>query len=77
MPFSIYAADLLVRIPLSAHTVLDVGCGDGDLLAAYRKLNPRARLLGAHRQAQGPRRPTERERCFPGSQPRSPPPNPH
>jgi SAM-dependent methyltransferase len=46
MPFSISAADLLARIPLSAHTVLEVGCGDSDLLAAYRKLNPRARLLG-------------------------------
>jgi SAM-dependent methyltransferase len=46
MPFSISASDLLVRIPLSAHTVLDVGCGNGELLAAYRRLNPKARLLG-------------------------------
>ena len=38
--------DLLNRIPLDARTVLDVGCGTGSLLAAYRKLNPRARLLG-------------------------------
>ncbi|HYZ24984.1 MAG TPA: glycosyltransferase [Rhodopila sp.] len=38
--------DLLTRIPLSAHTVLHVGCTDGSLAAAYRPLNPRARLLG-------------------------------
>ena len=38
--------DLLTRIPLAARTVLDVGCGDGALLAAYRARNPRARLLG-------------------------------
>ena len=39
-------ADLLERIPLDATVVLDVGCGAGSLLAAYRRLNPRARLLG-------------------------------
>jgi SAM-dependent methyltransferase len=38
--------DLLERIPLSAAVVLDVGCSTGSLLAAYRRLNPRARLLG-------------------------------
>jgi len=38
--------DLLARIPLSARTVLDIGCGCGGLAAAYRQLNPRARLLG-------------------------------
>jgi SAM-dependent methyltransferase len=38
--------DLLSRIPLTARTVLDVGCGGGALGAAYRKLNPRARLYG-------------------------------
>ncbi len=38
--------DLLARIPLAAHTVLDVGCGAGALLAAYRARNPTARLLG-------------------------------
>ena len=37
---------MLDRIPLSAHTVLVVGCGDGALLAPYRQMNPRARLLG-------------------------------
>jgi SAM-dependent methyltransferase len=46
MPISIAAADLLARIPLSARTILDVGCGDGELAAAYRRMNPRARLLG-------------------------------
>ena len=38
--------DLLARIPLSARTVLEIGCGSGALAAAYRQLNPRARLLG-------------------------------
>jgi SAM-dependent methyltransferase/glycosyltransferase involved in cell wall biosynthesis len=38
--------DLLPRIPLSARTVLEVGCGSGDLMAAYRRFNPKARLLG-------------------------------
>jgi SAM-dependent methyltransferase len=41
--------DLLTRIPLAARTVLDVGCGDGALLNAYRARNPRARLLGIER----------------------------
>jgi SAM-dependent methyltransferase len=40
------ASDLLSRIPLSARTILDVGCGGGTLAAAYRLLNPKARLLG-------------------------------
>jgi SAM-dependent methyltransferase len=39
-------SDLLERIPLDAAIVLDVGCGTGSLGAAYRRLNPRARLLG-------------------------------
>jgi SAM-dependent methyltransferase len=38
--------DLLERIPLTARVVLDVGCGAASLSAAYRKRNPRARLLG-------------------------------
>jgi SAM-dependent methyltransferase len=38
--------DLLERIPLTARVVLDVGCGSGSLAEAYRKRNPRARLLG-------------------------------
>jgi SAM-dependent methyltransferase len=38
--------DLLERIPLSAGVVLDVGCSTGALGAAYKRLNPRARLLG-------------------------------
>ena len=38
--------DLLDRIPLIAKVVLDVGCGTGALGAAYRRLNPRARVLG-------------------------------
>ena len=46
MLFPPEASDLLPRIPLSARTILDVGCGDGALLAAYRAMNPTARLLG-------------------------------
>ena len=38
--------DLLERIPLTARVVLDVGCGNAALSGAYRKRNPRARLLG-------------------------------
>ncbi|MGE0225888.1 MAG: methyltransferase domain-containing protein [Acetobacteraceae bacterium] len=38
--------DLLQRIPLSARVVLDLACGRGDLLGAYRLMNPTARLLG-------------------------------
>ncbi len=37
--------DLSRLIPLSARVVLDVGCGTGRLGAAYRRLNPNARLL--------------------------------
>jgi SAM-dependent methyltransferase len=39
-------SNLLSRVPLSAHTILDVGCGRGELAAAYRRMNPKARLLG-------------------------------
>ena len=46
MPLSISAADLLPLIPLSARTILEVGCGTGELAAAYRRMNPKARLLG-------------------------------
>ncbi|HEY0185264.1 MAG TPA: methyltransferase domain-containing protein, partial [Rhodopila sp.] len=46
MLFPPNASDLLSRIPLSAHTILDVGCGTGTLAAACRALNPKARLLG-------------------------------
>ncbi len=38
-------SDLSRLIPLSAHVTLDVGCGLGELGAAYRRLNPNARLL--------------------------------
>ena len=46
MPLSIFASDLLPLIPLSARTVLEIGCGEGELAAAYRRMNPKARLLG-------------------------------
>ncbi len=39
-------SDLLDRIPLNARVVLDVGCSSGALAAAYRRMNPRTRLLG-------------------------------
>jgi SAM-dependent methyltransferase len=38
--------DLLDRIPLDAHVVLDVGCHKGMLGAIYRRRNPKARVLG-------------------------------
>ena len=38
--------DLLERVPLTARVILDVGCGTAALAAAYRKRNPRVRLLG-------------------------------
>ena len=38
--------DLLYRIPLTARTVLDVGCNTGALGAAYRQMNPAARIYG-------------------------------
>jgi glycosyltransferase involved in cell wall biosynthesis len=46
-----YDADLLERIPLAARTVLFAGFGDGLLAAAYRRLNPAARLLGLDPEA--------------------------
>jgi SAM-dependent methyltransferase len=46
MQLSISIADVLPRIPMSAHTILDVGCGTGELAAAFRRINPKARLLG-------------------------------
>ena len=39
-------ADLLGRIPLAATSVLEVGCGNGLLAAAYKRRNPKARYLG-------------------------------
>ncbi len=36
---------MLCRIPLWARTILDVGGGSGSLTAAYRAMNPTARLL--------------------------------
>jgi 2-polyprenyl-3-methyl-5-hydroxy-6-metoxy-1,4-benzoquinol methylase len=38
--------ELLEKIPLSARTVLDVGCAQGALGAAYLRRNPNARFLG-------------------------------
>jgi SAM-dependent methyltransferase len=38
-------SDLSRLVPLSARVVLDAGCGQGDLGANYRRLNPNARLL--------------------------------
>jgi SAM-dependent methyltransferase len=45
MLFSPHDADLLLRIPLSARTVLDVGCRTAALAIGYRAMNPHARLL--------------------------------
>lgn len=52
--------DLLDRIPLDARVVLDVGCGAGALGAAYRRLNPRARVLGIEQDRNAARRAAER-----------------
>ena len=38
--------DVLDRIPLSARAVLDVGCGTGATLRAYRARNPTCKLFG-------------------------------
>jgi 2-polyprenyl-3-methyl-5-hydroxy-6-metoxy-1,4-benzoquinol methylase len=38
--------DILDKIPLSAKTILDVGCAQGALGAAYLRRNPNARFLG-------------------------------
>jgi 2-polyprenyl-3-methyl-5-hydroxy-6-metoxy-1,4-benzoquinol methylase len=38
--------DILDKIPLSARTILDVGCAQGALGAAYLRRNPNARFLG-------------------------------
>jgi len=46
-PYPDYAnPQLLEKIPLTAHTVLDVGCAQGALGAAYLRRNPRACVLG-------------------------------
>lgn len=46
MPLPFPASALLSRIPMAAQTILDVGCGHGELAAAFRCRNPKARLLG-------------------------------
>ena len=38
--------ELLEKIPLSARTILDVGCAQGALGADYLRRNPKARVLG-------------------------------
>ncbi len=40
------AADLLQRIPLSARTILDVGCGQGELGTAFKQYSPATRIFG-------------------------------
>jgi len=46
------AADLLQRIPLSALTVLDVGCGQGELGVAFKRFSPASRVMGIERNAE-------------------------
>ncbi len=50
LPASVYPdyanPELLDKIPLTAQTILDVGCAQGALGAAYLRRNPLARLLG-------------------------------
>ena len=38
--------DLVNNISLNDKIILDVGCGTGTLAAAYRAMNPKARLFG-------------------------------
>jgi hypothetical protein len=38
--------DLLDRVPVESGTVLHIGCGTGLLGAAFKRINPRARVLG-------------------------------
>lgn len=46
-PYGVSAnPDLLMRIPLDAKLVVDVGCGAGALGRAYRRRNPQARIVG-------------------------------
>ncbi len=52
--------DLLDRIPLTAQVVLDVGCAAGALGAAYRRLNPRAHILGIEMNPAAAERAAER-----------------
>lgn len=44
--------DLLERLPLTAKTILDVGCNTGALGAAFRTINPRVRLFGIEQDMQ-------------------------
>ncbi len=43
--------ELLEKIPLTASTILDVGCAQGALGASYLRRNPAARVLGIERDA--------------------------
>ncbi|MDD2860444.1 MAG: methyltransferase domain-containing protein [Acidiphilium sp.] len=38
--------DLVETMPLTARTLIDIGCGGGAIGAAYLRRNPRARMLG-------------------------------
>jgi 2-polyprenyl-3-methyl-5-hydroxy-6-metoxy-1,4-benzoquinol methylase len=44
--------ELLDKIPLSARTILDVGCAHGALGTAYMRRNPNARVLGIDSDAE-------------------------
>ena len=45
------AGDLLFGIPLSARTVLEIGCGNGEFAARYKLLNPNCRYFGIEEDA--------------------------
>ena len=48
--------DLLQRIPVTARTVLEVGCGGGALGAAFKAINPDCNYIGIEQEPEAARR---------------------
>ena len=46
MPFPPHESQLLSQVPLAARSVVDIGCGTGDLAAVYRSMNPKVHWFG-------------------------------
>lgn len=49
-------SDFVDCIPLDAKVIVDVGCGSGDLAAAFKRRNPAVRYLGIERNSELARR---------------------